>query len=98
MQALPRFFSTEPDGSDEREFLSDFFTDYGEMLSKVFLKGYQWPFDVRKVDGGSSIIDILVYLETCKGRNVYLDFTRDPLDGNFSFSSQIGRASCRERV
>ena len=87
MQALPRFFSTEPDGSDEREFLSDFFTDSGEMLSKVFLKGYQWPFDVRKVDGGSSIIDILVYLETCKGRNVYLDFTRDPLDGNFSFSS-----------
>ncbi|MBQ0070851.1 MAG: FAD-binding protein [Spirochaetales bacterium] len=87
MQALPRFISTLPDGSDEREFLMDFFSDAGDMLSKVFLKGYQWPFDVRKVDGGSSIIDILVYLETCKGRNVYLDFTQDPLDGNFDFST-----------
>lgn len=87
MQALPRFISTLPDGSDEREFLMDFFQEPGNMLSKVFLKGYQWPFDVRKVDGGSSIIDILVYLETCKGRNVYLDFTRDPLDGNFEFST-----------
>ena len=43
------------------------------MLTKVFLKGYQWPFDVRKIDGGSSIIDILVYIETCiKGRRVFL--------------------------
>ena len=37
------------------------------MLTKVFLKGYQWPFDVRKVAEGSSIIDILVYLETLQG-------------------------------
>ncbi|MCQ2412224.1 MAG: FAD-binding protein [Sphaerochaetaceae bacterium] len=87
MQVLPRFVSTLPDGSDEREFLMDFFHEPGDMLSKVFLKGYQWPFDVRKIAGGSSIIDILVYLETCKGRNVYLDFTRDPLDGNFEFTS-----------
>ncbi|MGN1163356.1 MAG: FAD-binding protein, partial [Candidatus Ornithospirochaeta sp.] len=87
MQALPRFYSTLADGSDEREFLADFFTDGGDMLSKVFLKGYQWPFDVRKVDGGSSIIDILVYLETKKGRRVYLDYTKDPLGGNFDFSS-----------
>lgn len=86
MQALPRMVSTRKDGSDEREFLCDFFTEAGEMLSKLFLKGYQWPFDVRKVDGGSSIIDILVYLETCKGRRVFLDFTRDPLDGNFDFT------------
>ena len=87
MQALPRFYSTLPDGSDEREFLSDFFAKSGEMLSKVFLKGYQWPFDVRKVDGGSSIIDILVYLETKKGRRVFLDYTADPLSGDFDFSS-----------
>ena len=87
MQALPRFISTNEAGLDEREFLNDFFSNPGEMLSKVFLKGYQWPFDVRKVDGGSSIIDILVYLETCKGRKVYLDFTKDPLDGNFDFTS-----------
>ena len=73
MQVLPRVYSTAPDGTDEREFLMDFFSSAAEMLSKLFLKGYQWPFDVRKVDGGSSIIDILVYLERCKGRRVYLD-------------------------
>jgi succinate dehydrogenase / fumarate reductase flavoprotein subunit len=37
------------------------------MLSSIFLKGYQWPFDVRKLSGGSSIIDILVYMERSKG-------------------------------
>ena len=55
------------------------------MLSKLFLKGYQWPFDVRKVAGGSSIIDVLVYLERCKGRRVYLDYRRNPVGGAFSY-------------
>ncbi len=85
MQALPRFFSTEQDGSDEREFLTDFFSSPSDLLTSVFLKGYQWPFDVRKVKGGSSIIDILVYIEGTKGRRVFLDYTRDPMEGNFSF-------------
>lgn len=87
MQALPRFYSTEADGSGEREFLTDFFSSPSSLLSAVFLKGYQWPFDVRKADGGSSIIDILVYIEEMKGRRVFLDFTKDPCDGNFSFDS-----------
>ena len=85
MQVLPRVFSTAPDGSDEREFLMDFFRTPAEMLSKLFLKGYQWPFDVRKVARGSSIIDILVYLESCKGRRVYLDYRTNPVNGNFRF-------------
>ena len=85
MQVLPRVYSAEPDGSNPREFLMDFFTTPGEMLSKLFLKGYQWPFDVRKVASGSSIIDILVYLESCKGRKVYLDYRTNPVDGNFRF-------------
>lgn len=85
MQVLPRVYSAEPDGSDPREFLMDFFSTPGEMLSKLFLKGYQWPFDVRKVSSGSSIIDILVYLESCKGRKVYLDYRTNPVDGNFRF-------------
>ena len=87
MQSLPRFYSTEADGSGEREFLSDFFSSPSSLLSAVFLKGYQWPFDVRKADGGSSIIDILVYIEEMKGRRVFLDFRKDPLGGNFSFES-----------
>lgn len=85
MQVLPRVYSTAPDGTDEREFLMDFFSSAAEMLSKLFLKGYQWPFDVRKVDGGSSIIDILVYLERCKGRRVYLDYRQNPVSGAFSY-------------
>jgi succinate dehydrogenase/fumarate reductase flavoprotein subunit len=75
MQVLPQFISTDAFGGGKREFLCDFFADQSEMLTKVFLKGYQWPFDVRKINGGSSIIDLLVYVETClKGRRVFLDF------------------------
>ena len=92
MQVLPRVFSTAADGSGEREFLMDFFTDAHDMLSKLFLKGYQWPFDVRKVADGSSIIDILVYLETCKGRKVYLDYRTNPADGEFSYDALLSEA------
>ncbi|MBD3320636.1 MAG: FAD-binding protein, partial [Chitinivibrionales bacterium] len=79
MQVVPRFISTGPDGAcDRQEFLLPYFATPGEMNSMIFLKGYQWPFDSRKVIGGSSIIDILVYIETAvKGRRVFLDFTCD---------------------
>ena len=87
MQVLPRFVSTDAGGGDEREFLLDFFTDTGDMLTKVFLKGYQWPFDVRKVDGGSSIIDILVYIESGKGRRVFLDFRQNPGGAQVDFAT-----------
>jgi succinate dehydrogenase/fumarate reductase flavoprotein subunit len=82
MQVIPRFISTAADGaSDEREFLRDAFDDAGAMNSMVFLKGYQWPFDARKIAGGSSIVDILVYIETeLKGRRVFLDFRTDYAD------------------
>jgi succinate dehydrogenase/fumarate reductase flavoprotein subunit len=87
MQVIPRFVSVDPENEkDEREFLRDYFSDPGEMNSKVFLKGYQWPFDAAKVLSGSSIIDILVFIETVeKGRKVYLDFRRNPED--FSLES-----------
>ena len=87
MQALPRVYSAKADGSEEQEFLMDFFTDVHDMLGKLFLKGYQWPFDVRKVARGSSILDILVYLETCKGRKVYLDYRRNPAEGKFAYEA-----------
>jgi succinate dehydrogenase/fumarate reductase flavoprotein subunit len=77
MQVLPRFVSTGPREGEEREFLSDFFKDQGDMLSRIFLKGYQWPFDVRKLEG-SSLIDVLVFLEKQKGRRVFLDFRYNP--------------------
>lgn len=79
MQVLPRFISTDKDGGGEREFLMDYFGSREQMLSMVFLKGYQWPFDVNKIFGGSSVIDLLVYEETqLKGRRVFLDFTENP--------------------
>lgn len=92
MQVLPRVYSTAADGSDEREFLMDFFTDSHEMLSMLFLKGYQWPFDVRKVADGSSMIDILVYMESCKGRKVYLDYRKNPVNGEFDYAELLPEA------
>ncbi len=80
MQVVPRLVSTEADGwSDAREFLLEYFATPGEMNSNVFLKGYQWPFDSRKAIGGSSLVDILVYIETVlKGRRVFLDYRGNP--------------------
>lgn len=92
MQVLPRVYSTAADGGDEKEFLLDFFTDVHDLLSKLFLKGYQWPFDVRKVADGSSILDILVYLETAKGRKVYLDYRENPAAGNFDYQALLPEA------
>lgn len=78
MQVLPRFVSLDKDGL-EHDFIKDYFKDRYEALSKIFLKGYQWPFDSNKVFNGSSIIDLLVYIETkLKNRKVYLDYTKNP--------------------
>ena len=78
MQVLPRFVSVDAEGN-EYEFLSEYFTDLGEQLSRVFRKGYEWPFDSRRARDGSSVIDLLVYRETkLRGRRVYLDFRRNP--------------------
>jgi len=90
-QVIPRYVSTDKDGQDGREFLNDYFPNMGKLATAIFLKGYQWPFDPRKVMGyGSSLIDILVFQETVlKGRRVFLDFTRNPNGGgileDFSF-------------
>ncbi|MCL2287320.1 MAG: FAD-binding protein [Firmicutes bacterium] len=79
-QVLPRYISTDENMQDERELLHDYFENFGQMCDAVFLKGYQWPFDSRKlVNFGSSVIDILVYIETqIKGRRVFLDYTQNP--------------------
>lgn len=93
MQVLPRFVSTDAEGGDAREFLQDAIPDAGELLSMIFLKGYQWPFDARKAQEGSSRLDLLVYQETkCKGRRVWLDFTRDPLGDAFSLDALVPEA------
>ena len=79
MQVLPRVVSTDQDGGDERDFLMEFYDNREEMMNMVFLKGYQWPFDARKAAHGSSMIDLLVYRETCvRGRRVWLDYRSNP--------------------
>jgi succinate dehydrogenase/fumarate reductase flavoprotein subunit len=96
MQAIPRIFSTDAKGKDEREFLTDFFPSMGKLATNIFLKGYQWPFDPQRIEGGqSSLIDILVFNETHPakpglirpafggGRHVFLDFLHNPI-GNDS--------------
>ena len=78
MQVLPRFVSVDENGN-EYEFLNDYFDDIGTCLSKIFRKGYEWPFDCKKVMSGSSIIDLLVFREcVLKNRRVYLDFRKNP--------------------
>jgi succinate dehydrogenase/fumarate reductase flavoprotein subunit len=80
MQAVPRIFSTDANGNDEKEFLTDFFPSMSKMATDIFLKGYQWPFDPQKIENlKSSLIDILVFNETQKGRRVYMDFLRNPV-------------------
>ncbi len=91
-QVIPRYVSTNADGKDEKEFLDEYFDSPGKMLDAIFLKGYQWPFDPRKIENfGSSLIDILVYNETqIKGRRVFMDFMNNPScatkDNEFDFS------------
>ena len=92
MQALPRFISTDADGNDEKEFLLEAFEDRGTALSNVFLKGYQWPFDVRKAAEGSSRIDLLVHSEQQKGRRIFLDFRENPGLEEIDFGSLSGEA------
>jgi len=84
MQAIPRIFSTDAGGKTEQEFLTDFFPSMGKMATNIFLKGYQWPFDPQRIENlQSSLIDVLVFNETQKGRRVFMDFLHNPL-GNGS--------------
>lgn len=89
-QVLPRYISVDETGR-EREFLYDALGV--DSLGLVFLKGYQWPFDVKKLPG-SSQVDLLVAAECRKGRRVYLDFTRNPggLEGGFDVLSAEAHA------
>lgn len=81
-QVIPRYYSVDETGNDQQEFLNLYFPSISKLASSIFLKGYQWPFDVQKIKNfGSSLIDILVYQETVlKGRRVFLDFQNNPSD------------------
>ncbi|MFH1759498.1 MAG: FAD-binding protein [bacterium] len=82
-QVIPRYISTDKNGLDIKEFLNPYYKTMGKLATSIFLKGYQWPFDPRKIRNyGSSLIDVLVYIETVvKGRRVFMDFTKNPDGG-----------------
>jgi succinate dehydrogenase/fumarate reductase flavoprotein subunit len=87
-QAMPAYISTDQKGNDRKDFLQEYFPDYEKMLNAIFLKGYQWPFDPRKINGyGSSLIDLAVFNEINeKRRRVFLDYTINP---SFNGCSEI---------
>jgi len=93
-QVIPRYYSTNVDGSDEQEFLRPWFASEGAMRSAIFSKGYQWPFDSdRIVQGGSSLIDVLVFRETIqRGRKVFIDFRRNAGTAAFDLSDLSAEA------
>ena len=89
-QVLPRYISIDKDGV-EREFLLDYFETPLEALKNVVLKGYEWPFDVRKIHG-SSYVDLIIYHESViLGREVFMDFRREPsgLEGGFEGLDEV---------
>ncbi len=81
MQVIPRIFSTDEDGGDPREFLTEYFDDMSSMATNIFLKGYQWPFDAQRItDHQSSLIDMAVHQETVvRGRRAWIDFLSNPV-------------------
>ena len=81
MQVVPRIFSTDSAGGDEREFLTEYFDSTAKLAGNIFLKGYQWPFDAQRIAGHqSSTIDLAVHQETAvRGRRVWMDFLRNPV-------------------
>lgn len=88
-QVIPRYVSVSPDGN-EREFLAER-PNADDIYTKVFLKGYQWPFDSRKT-GGSSFIDLLVFDELKNGNRVFLDYTKNPHNFRFDGLSDEAKA------
>lgn len=71
-QVIPRYISIDTDGN-ETEFLEGI----EDIFTKIFLKGYEWPFNSKRIEG-SSLVDILVMNEISKGCSVYLDYTKNP--------------------
>lgn len=88
-QVLPRYVSIDRDGI-EHEFLFERELSPDDVLSREFLKGYQWPFDSQKI-AASSWIDLALYDEVVrKGRHVFLDYRTNPRALSPDFSN-IGK-------
>ena len=85
MQALPRIVSTRQNGKEAKEFLLSGLENDEDVLNCTFLKGYEWPFDARKAQNGSSRLDLLVLNELKVGRRVFLDYAHNPVAEDLDF-------------
>lgn len=98
-QVIPRYISLsngnlKQKGEEEPyEFLQEYFTDFSLLSKATFLKGYQWPFNVERINNfGSSLIDIAIYIETViKKRHVFVDFVHNPSGFNLETLSQVAK-------
>jgi succinate dehydrogenase/fumarate reductase flavoprotein subunit len=87
-QCLPYIYSLDAQRA-ERNFLADYYRTTQELVSNVFRKGYQWPFHAsRMLAFGSSLVDLAIFRETQAGREVFMDFNRnpEPVPGDAPFS------------
>jgi len=85
-QVIPSYISIDEKGK-KHNFLENYFKNISDLADNIFKKGYQWPFDSRKLKSGSSIIDLAVYTEkNVHNRKVYLDFTKNPKFKNSKFN------------
>jgi succinate dehydrogenase/fumarate reductase flavoprotein subunit len=64
--------------------------DMPGRLDRIFLKGYQWPFDSARADA-SAAVDRAVKAVSDAGGRAFMDFTRDPVAGNFDRLSEEAR-------
>lgn len=87
-QVVPKYFSLSECG-EKKEFLAES-GNIHETYSKVFLKGYQWPFDSKKING-SSEIDLMIFRELEKGNRVFIDYTENPTGFDFLKLSEEAR-------
>jgi succinate dehydrogenase / fumarate reductase, flavoprotein subunit len=89
-QCMPCVYSLDA-GGREHNFLADHYRTTQELASNTFRKGYQWPFHAtRMLNFGSSLFDLAVFREMQAGRQVFMDFNRNPLpvpgDAGFDLS------------
>lgn len=86
VQVIPHIYSVDDEGT-EHHFLADYYRTTQEMASNIFRKGYQWPFHAsRMLDFQSSLVDLAIFRESQKGRRVYMDFNRNPVEIDAPFS------------
>lgn len=73
-QAIPAYRDEHGAGILDGAFESE-----GDRLDSIFRKGYQWPFDARKLNG-SSRVDQQVLRLMARGGRAYLDFRQEELE------------------